>query len=113
MNISSYGSAIAIAWRTLRLSNGATCVFMVMWVKPLVCGMEATLALAECSIVWMSLAARSIDKSASPRSIRLARVAGSGTVCVMTLRNYGSSPHFHTSLRRMIVLSPGLWLSTM
>ncbi len=71
---------MATAWRTLRLSNGAIWVFIEMCVKPLVCGIDTTFDLADFSMVGRSLAARSMARSASPRSIRLARVAGSGTV---------------------------------
>ncbi len=112
-NMSSYGSAAATACRTFGLSNGAIAVFIVMWVNPLLCGIESTFAFADFASVEMSLAARSMHRSASPRSTRLARVAASGTVWMMIRLKNGnpSPPAAHFSFRRRIVASPGLWLS--
>ena len=81
-----------------------------MWVKPLFCGTETTRTLGDFSMVGMSEAAMSMARSASPRSTRLARVAGSGTVWTMTRRKKGimpSAPPFQASLRRRVTLSPG------
>ena len=70
---------------------------MVMCVNPLVCGIDCTFALADFSMLGMSDAAKSIARSASPRSIRFARVAASGTVWMMMRLSAGNVPLFHVT----------------
>ena len=103
-----------MARRTLTLSKGGIWLFMEMKVTALYCGVEITFSLPLASSDWTSLACRSMTRSASPRSTRLARVAGSGTDCTMTrLKNADLSvvPRFQASLRAMITCSPGLKVS--
>jgi hypothetical protein len=97
------------------LSKGGILLFIEIKVTALYCGVEITFSLPLASSACTSLACRSITRSASPRSTRLARVAGSGTVwMIRRLKKAGLSgePRFHASLRFAVACSPGLKVST-